>query len=464
MLKLKPFTYTAASGNLSMSQQLANNTSSSDLKSDSEVLMRVENVGKVFCRDLKQSLIYGFKDSVKDLVLASRKSSSTNDRQLRKHEFWANQGVSFELRRGECLGLIGHNGAGKTTLLKMLNGLIKPDTGRIEIRGRVGALIALGAGFNPILTGRENIYINGSVLGLSKREINEKIEEIIDFAEIREFIDSPVQTYSSGMQARLGFACASNFDADILIIDEVLAVGDFAFRQKCFRKLAKFIENGGTGILVSHALEQIMARTTRCIFLEHGKMMFDGPPREALLKYENATVAKTFAEAAENTWDAEKHNLSEIQLESNISIMRAQFEPEDSTAETVRTGDRANMNLTLKIHKNIDFVKIGLSVFSQQEVIVVQSLVEIQHLKPGVSLLQCKLAPLPLRAGSYPIQIRVHDNYNACLAVIDRKDFLLRIEKQEGWDEQSQRTSATSIIDLESIWTDPVEISKESFA
>ena len=118
----------------------------------------------------------------------------------------------------------------------------------------------------------------------------------------------------------------------------------------------------------------------------------------------------------------------------------------------------------LKIHKDIDFIRIGLSVFSQQEVIVVQSLVEIEHLKPGVSLLQCKLAPIPLRAGSYPIQIRVHDKYNSCLAVIDRKDFLLRIGKQEGWDEQSQRTSATSIIDLESIWTDPVEISKGSYA
>ena len=425
--------------------------------------MRVENVGKVFCRDLKQSLIYGFKDSVKDLVLASRKSSSKNDRQLRKHEFWANQGVSFELRRGECLGLIGHNGAGKTTLLKMLNGLIKPDTGRIEIRGRVGALIALGAGFNPILTGRENIYINGSVLGLSKREIDEKIEEIIDFAEIREFIDSPVQTYSSGMQARLGFACASNFDADILIIDEVLAVGDFAFRQKCFRKLAKFIENGGTGILVSHALEQIMARTTRCIFLEHGKMIFDGAPREALLKYENATVAKTFAEAAENTWDADKHNLSEIQPGDMLSIRRVEFERESEPGTSIRTGDRVTMNLTLAAESGLGNIKVGLSIFSQQEVIVVQSLVELPQLKQGLARLQCKLAPLPLRAGSYPIQIRVHDEYNSCLAVIDRKDFLLRIEKQEGWDEQSQRASATSIIDLESIWTDPVEVSKGSY-
>lgn len=431
--------------------------SSSEL--DSEVLVKVDNVGKVFCRDLKKSLLYGLKDSAKDLIGGRSKANLSSKRELRKNEFWANQGISFELRRGECLGLIGHNGAGKTTLLKMLNGLIKPDTGRIEMRGRVGALIALGAGFNPILTGLENIYINGSVLGLSKKQIDEKVDEIIDFAEISEFINAPVQTYSSGMQARLGFSCASNFDTDILLIDEVLAVGDFAFRQKCFRKLAKFIDNGGTGILVSHALEQIMARTSRCLFLEHGEMAFDGPPREALLKYENATVAKTFVEAAINTWDSKKHSLSEIQPESQISIRGVQFEPEGNPGMPVRTGDRVKMSLTLKIHKDINHIRIGLSIFSQQEVVLIQSIVEISELKAGIAQLICKLDPLPLRAGSFPVQIRIHDQHNVCLAIIDRKDFLLRVEKPEGWDSSSISSRATSIIDLESHWSEPVDAS-----
>ena len=429
---------------------------SSDL--DDDVLIKVDNVSKKFCRDFKKSLWYGLKDTASDIFrLGKLQDSERSSSSLRPGEFWANQNVSFEVKRGECLGLIGHNGAGKTTLLKMLNGLIKPDTGRIEMRGRVGALIALGAGFNPILTGLENIYINGSVLGLSKKEIDAKVDEIIDFSEISEFINAPVQTYSSGMQARLGFSCASNFDTDILLIDEVLAVGDFAFRQKCFRKLAKFIDNGGTGILVSHALEQIMARTSRCIFLENGEMAFDGPPREALLKYENATVAKTFVEAAINTWDSEKHSLSEIQPESKISIMRAEFEPEDSNAETVRTGDRVKMNLTLKIHQDIDLIRIGLSVFSQQEVVLIQSITEVNQLKAGMVQLTCKLDPLPLRAGAFPVQIRIHDQHNVCLAVIDRKDFLLRVEKPEGWDSSSISSRATSIIDLESHWSEPVQ-------
>ena len=198
--------------------------------SNGNPLVRVEGVSKIFCRSLKRSLHYGLIDSLSDILpVGKRKYHENGEPILRKEEFWAVKDVSFELRRGECLGLIGRNGAGKTTLLKMLNGLIKPDKGRIEMRGRMGALIALGAGFNPILTGRENIYVNGSISGLSKKEIEDKIEEIIDFSEIREFIDTPVQSYSSGMPVRLGFAIATALNPDILLLDEVLAVGDTHF-------------------------------------------------------------------------------------------------------------------------------------------------------------------------------------------------------------------------------------------
>ena len=166
-----------------------------------DVLVKVDNVSKRFCRSLKRSLWYGLQDLGSEIGGrrhggGSGLPKSSADVQLRPDEFWAVKDVSFELRRGECLGLIGRNGAGKTTLLRMLNGLIKPDTGSIQTSGRVGALIALGSGFNPILSGRENIYIGGSVVGLAKREINSKIDEIIDFAGIGEFIDAPVQSYS----------------------------------------------------------------------------------------------------------------------------------------------------------------------------------------------------------------------------------------------------------------------------
>jgi len=248
--------------------------------SDDDVLVRVENVSKKFCRDLKKSLWYGMKDLGSELIGRNRGSD-----ELRPDEFWAVKDVSFELRRGECLGLIGRNGAGKTTLLRMLNGLIKPDKGRIEMCGRVGALIALGAGFNPILTGRENIYVNASVLGLSKKETNEKIDEIIEFSELGEFIDSPVQSYSSGMYVRLGFSTATIFTPDILMIDEIIAVGDFAFRAKCFDKIES-IKNKTSVIFVTHNHHDLIRICQQGIILESGKALNKNEISKSLLIYQ----------------------------------------------------------------------------------------------------------------------------------------------------------------------------------
>jgi lipopolysaccharide transport system ATP-binding protein len=281
--------------------------------SDQEVLVKVEGVSKKFCRSLKKSLWYGVCDigaelnpfrrrvaevTGDELLVTSHNQAAEGGNMLpatshqlpatssalRPGEFWAVDDVSFELRRGECLGLIGHNGAGKTTLLKMLNGLIKPDSGKITMRGRVGALIALGAGFNPILTGRENIYINGSVLGLSKKEIDEKIEEIIDFAEIGEFIDSPVQNYSSGMTVRLGFAVATAMDPDLLLLDEVLAVGDAEFRTKCANRIDRIRENCAV-IFVSHAMEHIQRICGRVVLMDAGRAKVFDRVVEGILAY-----------------------------------------------------------------------------------------------------------------------------------------------------------------------------------
>ena len=218
-----------------------------------EVLVKVEGVSKKFCRSLKRSLWYGVQDVTSELM-----GRPGGHDELRKNEFWAVNDVSFELKRGECLGLIGPNGAGKSTLLKMLNGLVKPDRGRITMRGRIGALIELGAGFNPILTARENIYINGSVLGFGKKEIDSKFDAIVDFAEIEEFIDTPVQNYSSGMKVRLGFAVAAQMEPDVLMIDEVLAVGDVGFQIKCLNAL-RGIAGDSAIILVSHTMQQVSA-------------------------------------------------------------------------------------------------------------------------------------------------------------------------------------------------------------
>lgn len=236
-----------------------------------ETLIKVENVSKKFCRNLKKSLWYGMKDLGNELL--GRRHGGKGE--LRPDEFWAVNDVSFELKRGECLGLIGRNGAGKTTLLRMLNGLIKPDKGRIEMRGRVGALIALGAGFNPILTGRENIYVNASVLGLTKKETDEKFDEIVEFAELGEFIDAPVQSYSSGMQVRLGFAVAAVLiQPDILLLDEVLAVGDMGFKIKCLNSVRQLMTKTAV-VFVSHSMQFVSQFCTRIVLMERGVLICD---------------------------------------------------------------------------------------------------------------------------------------------------------------------------------------------
>lgn len=252
-----------------------------------DTLVAVENVSKKFCRSLKRSLWYGVRDLGNELV--GRRIGGNGE--LRPDEFWAVRDVGFELRRGECLGLIGHNGAGKTTLLRMLNGLIKPDQGRIEIRGRVGALIALGAGFHPLLTGRENIHVNAAVLGLSRGEINQRFGQIVEFSGLSDFIDSPVQNYSSGMYMRLGFSIAAHVHPDILLVDEALAVGDIAFVVKCLNKVAELRRNGTGIIFVSHNELQMREAAERCIVLSEGRVIGEGDPGRAFFLYEQARTA-----------------------------------------------------------------------------------------------------------------------------------------------------------------------------
>ena len=262
--------------------------------SEAEPLVSVDGVAKKFCRSLKRSLFYGLRDIGSELSGRSRHSDI-----LRPGEFWALNGLSFELRRGEALGLVGPNGAGKSTLLRLISGLIKPDAGTLRVRGRVAPLIALGAGFNPILTGRENIYVNMAILGLSKKEIDAKFDEVVDFAEIGDALSAPVQTYSSGMAARLGFACAVLTDPDVLLVDEVLSVGDMKFRMKCLRHMGKLLESGTCFILVSHNPHAILTVCPKAIYLSQGKVAAAGDTASVLSFYERETFAISVSESDE---------------------------------------------------------------------------------------------------------------------------------------------------------------------
>ena len=204
------------------------------------------------------------------------------------HDFDAVSKVSFSVAQGEMVGIIGRNGSGKSTLLKIVAGIYRPTAGTIQVNGSIAALIELGAGMHSELTGRENILLNGLLMGYSKRQMLEREERIIDFAGIGEFIDVPVKQYSSGMYMRLAFSVATEVDPDILVIDEILAVGDMGFQQKCFRRLEGFRESGKTILFVTHSLEQIVKHCDRAILLERGHMVFDGDPSEAVALYTGA--------------------------------------------------------------------------------------------------------------------------------------------------------------------------------
>ena len=247
----------------------------------SDIAIRCESAGKKFCKSLKNSMLYGALD-----ILRSALGTIPDSSILRQDEFWAIEDINFELKRGESFGIIGPNGSGKTTLLKLLNGIFMPDKGKITIDGRMGALIQVGAGFHPMLSGRENIYINGAILGLSKNEIDKNFDSIVDFADIGDFLDSPVKFYSSGMYVRLGFAIAIHCRPDILLIDEILAVGDLKFQTKCLKFItANILKNGCTVVFVSHNRYAIEDVCERALYIKKGKMIKMGRTTEVIGQY-----------------------------------------------------------------------------------------------------------------------------------------------------------------------------------
>ena len=403
-----------------------------------DILVRVEGASKRFCRSLKKSLWYGVCDIASEFLPGTRNVSNT-ERQLpgsqttngaccgsdsngisersevlRPGEFWAVNKISFELRRGECLGLIGHNGAGKTTLLKMLTGLIKLDRGRIEMRGSTGALIALGAGFNPILTGRENIYVNGSVLGLSKREIDAKMDEILDFAEIGEFIDAPVQNYSSGMNVRLGFGVAAMLiEPDVLFLDEVLAVGDIGFKYKCFAVIGRLMRHSAV-VLVSHDLGQVQRICSSVMFLSHGQVRYHGADVAGGIQRYQASLGATEEPKIAGTGRAK---ISRI---SAFSASHRRFN--ETGLPMISYGEDLHVEMEVELPPEVPGIKLIINLLDQAGAAVAQCNSADQGFSSGnvgvPSKITMRLPQVPLSPGIYRLWIIVrHRDRSEALAV-----------------------------------------------
>jgi lipopolysaccharide transport system ATP-binding protein len=367
---------------------------------EKEVLIKVSGLSKKFCRSIKRSLWYGTKD------MLSAFSSIVSEKTLRQDEFWALKDISFEVRRGECLGLIGHNGAGKSTLLKLLNGLIRPDAGSIEMSGRVGALIELGAGFSPLLSGRENVYINGSILGLSKVEIDEKYKEIVEFAELADFMDTPIQNYSSGMKVRLGFAIAAQVNPDILLIDEVLAVGDMGFTLKCFNQMDKLLKNTAI-ILVSHSIPQVARMATNLCVLEKGKSIFFG---------------KNVANGINLYYSKFGNKILNVESNSKAVLEKIWIEREDGIEETINdifivpSGMSIYVFLKIKTYIDIKRPEIYIAFYDREQ----RNFAEVNNfpvnlldnsLKPhDEKVFQLQFGPMNLAQGLFSITVALGEN------------------------------------------------------
>ncbi|UAJ80555.1 ABC transporter ATP-binding protein [Leifsonia sp. ZF2019] len=289
----------------------------------------------------------------KDNSLKERLVAFGRGRQHRE-EFWALRDVSINIRAGHTVALIGHNGSGKSTLLKVIGGIIDPTSGSVARRGRIAALLELGAGFHPDLTGRENVYLNASILGLSREDTEERFDEILSFSGIGDFIDTQVKFYSSGMYVRLAFAVAVHTDPDLLLVDEVLAVGDEAFQRKCLDKIRSFQEEGRTIILVTHNLSQVTELADRTILLNRGEVVYDGEPGEAVTEFRNILEGRRVVEAeAEAAVQSAKQGEAVVVEHGRVIGARAWAEGRDP-ADPVQPGDDLRIEVTLEHDEGID--------------------------------------------------------------------------------------------------------------
>jgi lipopolysaccharide transport system ATP-binding protein len=321
----------------------------------SNIALRVENLSKKYQITAQGHRHDTFRDLIVDKCrgIFSRNGSSTDD----KRTFWALNDVSFQLKKGEALGVIGRNGAGKSTLLKILSRITEPTSGEAILYGRVGSLLEVGTGFHGELSGRENIFLSGAILGMRKTEITRKFDEIVDFSGVERFIDTPVKRYSSGMYVRLAFAVAAHLEPEILIIDEVLAVGDSAFQKKCLGKMGEVASQGRTVLFVSHHMPSVLGLCPSAILLEDGQVAFDGPSSTAVEKYLNSSNQCT----AEKVWDPEQlpHNSEPFWP---ISIRVCNFR--GVVSDLVRSTEPVQIEMTYEVKETISDLRIQFKLYS----------------------------------------------------------------------------------------------------
>jgi lipopolysaccharide transport system ATP-binding protein len=337
-----------------------------------------------------------------------RTKTSKNARGSGHEEFWALRDVNFTVAHGEAVGIIGPNGAGKSTVLKLISRIIEPTTGEIEVNGRVGALLELGAGFHPDLSGRENIYLNGSILGLSRAEIDQELDAIIAFAELERFIDMPVRHYSSGMYVRLGFSVAVHTDPEILLIDEVLAVGDAAFQRKCLEKISELRQEGVMIVFISHNADTVRSLCSRAIWLDEGRLIADGSTESVVARYLDRTWSKRedgsgLCLEAKRRWGSGKVRITDVRLLNGRGEERRDF----------HVGESLVVEMHYWAENRVEHPVFGLAVHRADGTHVTgpntqQGCCEIPWVENGGAV-RYKVPSTPLLEGSYYVSVSVHN-------------------------------------------------------
>lgn len=398
-------------------------------------VLSVSHLSKTYCTDLRRSLRYGLADMLREVIGPYRKRAG-----LRRGEFLALDDVSFTLEAGQALAVLGHNGAGKSTLLKVLNGLLKPSGGEVGIAGSVGALIELGTGLNPLLSGRENILVGAAINGFPRAQERELIDEVVAFSGLDSVIDAPFQTYSSGMKARLAFAMVALMRPDLLLVDEVLAVGDHDFQRKCVGFMLGYLKNGGSLLFVSHNGHQVQAVCENAILLERGKPIFAGPAVEALHQmYERRPTIAAEAEVAVES--------GPVTIESLSATTPA--------AGPVRTGETLDLLVSYRAAEPFE-ANWAVTIWTADGWICVTTAVDLRprRLGPGPGTLKCTIPRLPLAAGRYlltasisdpatlhPIVRFGHGHERVVLDVTSPPSLLTNLQRQRG-----------QLIELDVIW------------
>jgi lipopolysaccharide transport system ATP-binding protein len=355
-----------------------------------DVVLSASGVSKKFCRDLRRSLRYAVRDVAGEFGYPPPNG-------LRAGEHWALDGVSFELRRGEALGIVGDNGAGKSTLLRILNGLLKPDVGQVRTPVATEALIELGLGLNPQLTGRENVALGAALRGLNRAETTRLDEAVAEFSELGEFLDATVQTYSSGMKARLSYALAAGLEPEVMLVDEVLAVGDIAFQRKCMGHMRSYLDGGGALLLVSHNVNQVQTVCGRALLLEHGRVAFAGTAVDTLNRMFDARfAADTPAQLPGGS-------------SGPVAITRFALEPLEG--DSIVSGQPLRVVLHYRAEEPIDGTW-GFSFWTGDGWVCVTANYEPQwrRIERGEGRLACVLPRLPLVGGRYLVRAGIYES------------------------------------------------------